>query len=474
MATREITKKPPRYAEADLEAELIQIREETDDRVSVDKLRVLWDQRALLYRWAIIGLVASTIIAFLIPARYTTTVHLMPPDQAGQGLSSIMGALGKGGELASLGSELFGMKTSGDLFVGVLKSQTVENAIINKFDLRKLYGVRRYEDARKELESRTDVSSDRKSGIITIKVTDRNPARVAQMGQEYIDQLNHVVIALDTSAAHRERVFLENRLKEVEQDLESAEKDFSQFASKNAALDVKEQGRAMIGAAGELEGELIAAQTELQGLRQIYTNNNVRVRSLEARISEYRRQLQKMGGQPGSTDHDTSVVPGAGQSGAEQNQDLVPTIRQLPILGVTWSDLYRRTKVEETVFEALTKQYEVARVNEAREIPSIKVLDAAAVPEKKSFPPRLLLMLFGTALAATLAGFWAVLSARWELVDSKHPRKILVHEIVQTMQRRPWIARAIHLVGRDGSAPAATVRTPDSPADRQSPDEPQD
>src|ERR1051326_4746454 len=349
MATREITKRPPQYTEAELESELIPIREDSDERVSIDKLRVLWERRALLYRWAMIGLVASTMIAFLIPPRYTTTVHLMPPSQGGQGLASIVGALGKVGELASLGGDLFGVKTSGDLFVGVLKSEKVENAVINKFDLRKLYGVRRYEDARKKLESRTDVSSDRKSGIITIKVTDTNPGRAAQMGQEYVDQLNQVMISLDTSAAHRERVFLENRLKEVEQDLESAEKDFSQFASKNAALDVKEQGRAMIGAAGELEGELIAAQTELQGLRQIYTDNNVRVRSLEARIDEYHRQLQKMGAPPGSTKDQSSITPGAGQSGTEQ--DLVPSIRQLPLLGVTWSDLYRRTKVEETVLD---------------------------------------------------------------------------------------------------------------------------
>jgi len=474
MATREITKRPRQYTEAELDSELISIREESDDGVPIDKLRVLWDRRALLYRWAMIGLIASTVIAFLIPPRYTTTVHLMPPSQAGQGLASIVGALGKAGELASLGSDLFGVKTSGDLFVGVLKSEKVENAVINKFDLRKLYGVRRYEDARKKLESRTDVSSDRKSGIITIKVTDTRPDRAAQMGQEYVDQLNQVMISLDTSAAHRERVFLENRLKEVQQDLESAEKDFSQFASKNAALDVKEQGRAMIGAAGELEGELIAAQTELQGLRQIYTNNNVRVRSLEARISEYRRQLQKMGGQSGSTNNDTSVVPGAGQTGSEQNQDLVPTIRQLPILGVTWSDLYRRTKVEETIFETLTKQYEVARVDEVREIPSIKVLDQAAVPEKKSFPPRLLLMLFGTVLAATLAGFWAVLSARWEQVDSDHPRKVLVQEIVQTMQSKPWISRAMHMVGRNGSTRPSTAHEPKSPANGASPDEPED
>lgn len=474
MATREITKKPPQFVEAELESELISIREESDDRVRIDKLRVLWERRRLLYRWAVIGFVLSTIIALLTPSRYTTTTRLMPPDQAGQGLASMVAALGKASELGSLGSELFGVKTSGDLFVGVLKSQTVEDAIIDKFDLRKVYSVRRYEDARKSLESRSDISSDRKSGIITIKVTDKSPNRAAQIGQEYVNQLNHVVITLDTSAAHRERVFLENRLKEVEQDLESAEKDFSQFASKNAALDVKEQGRAMIGAAGELEGELIAAQTELQGLRQIYTDNNVRVRSLEARINEYRHQLQKMGGQPVSSNNDTSVVPGAGQSGTDQNADLVPTIRQLPILGVTWSDLYRRTRVEETVFETLTKQYEVARVDEAREIPSVKVLDPAAVPEKKSFPPRTLLVLFGTTLATTLAGFWAVMSARWEQLDSSHPRKILAGEIYQTMQSKPWVARAMHFVTRNGSSRSQSAHHAASPVNGRGSDEPED
>src|ERR1700730_1281294 len=107
-----------------------------------------------------------------------------------------------------------------------------------------------------------------------------------------------MVTTLNTSSAHKERIFLEERLVQVQQGLEDAEKDFSQFASKNSAIDVKEQGRAMIGATAELEGQLIAAQTELEGLRQIYTSNNVRVRSAQARIDEYRRQLQKLGGNP--------------------------------------------------------------------------------------------------------------------------------------------------------------------------------
>ncbi len=430
MATREIAKG---YTEAELEPELVSIPVTSrDGGNSVEKWRLLWENRALLYRSALIGLVASTIIVFLIPARYTTTTRLMPPDQAGQGIASVLAALGKGGgsDLGSIGTELLGVKTSGDLFVGVLKSETVQNALVNKFDLRKVYGNKRWEDARKKLENRTDVTTDRKSGIITIKVSDHSRERAAAMGREYVEQLNRVVISLDTSSAHRERVFLESRLKEVQQDLENAEKNFGEFASKNTALDVKEQGRAMIGAAGELEGELIAAETELEGLRQIYTSNNVRVRSLEARIAEYKRQLQKMGGQPGGESSEASENNGGGQ-----NSDVVPPIRQLPILGVAWADLYRKTKVEETVFEILTKQYEMARVEEVREVPNVKVLDVAAIPERKSFPPRLMLMVLGTLIVSGLATCWVLQKERWLRIDPKDPRKVLAQEIWSGVRR---------------------------------------
>lgn len=432
MATREIAK---RY-EPELEPELVSIPEEATrgSSNSIEKWQLLWDNRGLLYRSGLIGLAVSIVIVFLIPVRYTTTSRLMPPDQASQGIASMVAALGKGGssDLSSIGSELLGVKTSGDLFVGVLKSETVQNALVNKFDLRRVYGEKSWQDARKKLEDRTDVTTDRKSGIITIKVSDHNRDRAAALGREYVEQLNRVVITLDTSSAHRERVFLETRLKEVQQDLEKAEKDFGEFASKNTALDVKEQGRAMIGAAGELEGELIAAETELEGLRQIYTSNNVRVRSLEARIAEYKRQLQKMGGQAGGTNGQA----GENTPDGSQNSDVVPPIRQLPILGVTWSDLYRKTKVEETIFEILTKQYEMARVEEAREVPSIKVLDVAAVPERKSFPPRIVLIIVGTMLAVAGASFWLIYWARWQLVDVKDPRKVLLNEIFQTVTSR--------------------------------------
>lgn len=417
--------------EPELEQELVV---EAEDGINVrtrmiGRVALLWQERRFLFRCATAGLMASIVLVLMIPVRFTSTTRLMPPDQTGQGIASMIAALGKASDLGSIGGDLLGMKTSGDLFMGVLRSRTVQDDLINKFDLLKVYSTSKYQDARGLLEARTDIASDRKSGIITIKVSDHDRNRAAGMGREYVEALNRIVITLNTSSAHKERVFLEDRLGQVQQDLEASEKDFSKFASQNTAIDVKEQGRAMIGAAAELEGQLIAAETELEGLQQIYTANNVRVRTVQARIDEYRHQLQKMGGK---VPVEGAVPPGSrGDESAEQRPDLYPSIRELPVLGVTWADLYRRTKVEETVFETLTKQYELAKVEEAREIPSVKVLDPADVPERKSFPPRTVLVLFGVFLVLGGAAVWVLGRARWQEVDPSDSGKILLHEIVE-------------------------------------------
>ncbi len=434
MATREITKRDARFVDPDLEREILVETEDASSRRQrlIGRISLLWQERRFLFRCAVIAFAASSIVAFLIPVRYTSTTRLMPPDQSGQGITSMLSALGKNGDLGAVGEQLLGLKTSGDLFIGVIHSRTVQDDLIDKFGLRKAYGVRRYQDARKILDSVTDVSSERKSGIITIKVSDHSSDRAAAMAREYVAALNNVVINQNTGSAHKERVFLEDRLSQVQKDLEAAEKDFSQFASQNTALDVKEQGRTMLVAAADLEGQLIAAETQLQGLQQIYAPENVRIRSLQARIDEYRRQLQKMGGRVPAAGGATSAGDQVGES-AEQKPDLYPSIRQLPVLGVTWSDLYRRTKIQETVFETLTKQYELAKVEEARETPSVKVLDAADVPEIKSFPPRTLLV--GTTIVVVFFGAcaWILVLARWQEIDPADPGKRLVNEILQTI-----------------------------------------
>jgi capsule polysaccharide export protein KpsE/RkpR len=328
------------------------------------------------------------------------------------------------GGLGSMASEMLGLKSNSDIFVGILASRTVQDKLIQEFDLKKLYGARRMEDARLQLAEHTGLAIDRKSQIITISVTDRDPKRAAAMGDAYVAELNRLVTELSTSSARRERIFLEARLSNVSQDLESAEKDLSQFSSKNAAIDIKEQGKAMVEAAALLQGQYIAAQSELEGLKQIYSDNNVRV--VQARIAELKHQLDKLGGK-GESVTDVSGQP---------SDSLYPSLRKLPLLGVTYADLYRRAKIQEVVLETLTKEYEMAKVQEAKEIPTVKVLDAANTPDKKSFPPRLLIIFLCTTCAFVAAACWIFAKTAWNDTNPNDARKVFAQEVFTTMLAR--------------------------------------
>jgi len=395
---------------------------------TIGKLRLLWGQRRILLKFVAIGLVVSTIGVFVIPKRYRSTTRLMPPDdQSGSSLAMAAAALtGRGSALGNLATDVLGIKSTSDLFVGILGSDTVQDHLINRFNLKKVYWDRTLEDARADLADHTDVSVDRKSQIITIAVIDKDKRRAAQMGQAYVQELNELVAELSTSSARRERIFLEGRLKGVNQDLETAEKEFSQFASKNTAIDVPAQGRAMVEAAAVLQGQLIAAQAELEGLRQIYADGNVRVRSVAARVAELQDQLEKLGGK-GEVD-----PSGPGQTG-QLSEPVYPSIRRLPLLGVAYADLYRKTRVEETVYEALTQEYELAKVQEAKEIPTVKVLDPPDVPDKRSFPPRMLLIFLGTLVAFSLGAFWIFARELWRTTKPDDPGKVLAQEVFSTI-----------------------------------------
>jgi len=372
----------------------------------------------------------------------------MPPDPqatSGMAMMAAMAAKGAGG-LGAVAGDLLGLKSSGALFIGVLRSQTSQDRLVEQFDLRTVYGKRLLTDARMKLDENTSISEDRKSGIITISVTDHSPQRAAALANAYVDELNSRASELSTSSAHRERVFLEGRLKVAKQDLDDASNQLAQFSSKNNTLDIQQEGKAMLDAAGTIAGEMIAAQSQLEGIRQIYTDKNARVLSLKARVAELRRQLEKLGGTQTNTVNGTSASteqqtgdPSAAKAGGGLPY---PTIRSLPLLGAKYADYYRRAKIQETVYELLTEQYELAKVQEAKETPSVKVLDPGTVPERKSFPPRLLIMFLGTFLTTALCVVWVVGSDHWNQADPHDPRKMLVQEVAATLKAHaPWASR---------------------------------
>jgi uncharacterized protein involved in exopolysaccharide biosynthesis len=397
----------------------------------IPRLRLLWQGRRLISRATFAGLLMGTLLAFLLPERFESRTQLMPPDtRSSSGLALAALATKGGGAVGSMAGDMLGLKSSGALFIGILGSVTVEDRLVERFELQKVYRERLAEDARRKLAENTVVFEDRKSGIITISVVDKDPRRAAGIAQAYVEELDRLMGALSTSAAHRERMFLEERLQAVKQELDEAVKELSQFESKNAAIDIQEQGKSMVDAAALLMGQLIAAESELKGLEEIYTANNVRIQSVQARIAELRRHLDKMRG-----------TAGKGSSAAGNSREsLYPSIRELPMLGMTYADLYRRTKIKEAVYETLTQEYELARVQEVKEEPSVKVLDVARVPQKKSFPPRGQIIALGFFLSQIAAMFWVVARGSWEEIDvSSNPGKALAVEVFERVNARmPW------------------------------------
>ena len=382
----------------------------------------------MLRRVVMISFLLGLGIAFVLPKQYTSSASIMPPEPQGSGAMMLAALTARSGGLGSLGGlagGLLGEHSSTALFIDLLHSGTVGGNLVSRFDLMRVYHKRYSSDAEKRLTSATAITDDKKSGVITIKVQDRDPVRARDLTQGYLDELNRLVTQTSTSAAHQERVFIERRLQGVQGDLEHAQLALSEFSSKTNTIDIKEQTHAMVDAGARVQAEMLVEQSSLQSLRQIYGDSNVRLRETQARIASLQGDLVKMTG---------SSEPLAASQGESSNADgkdeLYPPLRQLPRLAVPYADLYRRVRVQETVFELLTQQYELARLEEARDVPAVRVIDMPGIPEKKSSPHRLLLALLVTFLSFSAAAFLVLIREHWQHVPEEDARRQLLAEVL--------------------------------------------
>jgi capsule polysaccharide export protein KpsE/RkpR len=404
----------------------------------VKNAALLWMFRRRLCRVVAISLVLSLTIAFLIPKRYTSTARMMPPDQSGSStlmLAALAGhATGLSG-LSALAGGLLSGHSSSALMVDLLRSGTVGGHLVARFHLQQVYGSRYRVDAAKKLAHRTTVTDDKKSGIVTVSVWDTDRVRARDLAQAYLDELNQMLSHTSASSAHQERLFIESRLRSVQNELENAQLDLSEFSSSHTAIDLKEQTRAVVDSGAKLQAQLLVEQSGLASLRQIYGDSNVRVRASEARIGALEHELRTLSGSstvPASDEHAISL--------SHDGQVDYPALRQLPRLAVPYADLYRKVKVRETVFDLLTQQYELARIQEAKDIPVISVVDAPGIAEKKSFPPRLLLALALTTLAFAAASAHLLLLNRWRQIEPSDLRRVLARQVRRSVERRIRLA----------------------------------
>lgn len=399
---------------------------------------VLLRHRRFLAQVAGIALLANIAIAFLIPKQYQSTARIMPPESSGSGsalLAALAGRALGGDVLGGFAASMLGGHNTGSLFIDLLRSNTVTSRLVDRFQLQSVYHKRYRVDAAKALVRRTLIEQDKKSGVITITVTDASPQRARDIAQAYLDELNQVVNRTNTSSAHRERMFIENRLASVRAELDRAQEALSNFSSTHMTVDLREQTRATVDAAAKLEGNLIATQGELTSLQEIYGDSNVRVRAAQARASNLRRELAKLGGTSASLSKSVDDDSDSNSTLGSSDNLSYPPLRQLPRLAVPYGNLYRNVRVQETVFELLTQQFEIAQIQEAKDIPVLSVIDPPGTPEKQSFPPRALLTLVLTLVEWLAVAAFIVVRFHWRAVDRSDPRRMMAREAVDAFRQ---------------------------------------
>jgi len=361
------------------------------------------------------GTLLAVLIAYIIPAVYTSTTSVMPPDNASSssGLMSLLSSTVPGG---AQGGGLLGVKTPAALYDEILASRTVRESLVKQFDLMRHYKSRVIEDACKKLASDTAIRENVKSGVVLISVNADRPQLASDLAQAYVSELNRVVTNNSTSDARRERIFLEGRLKEVKKDLDESATALSKFSSKNKTINVDVQSKAMLESDFKLREDMVKARSDLAGLEQTYSKDNVKVLAARAQIAALQQQMDQQ-------------LAGTNANGPNGNAPSYPSVGELPALGVTYLDLDRNVRVDEQLWEALTKQYEESKVQEAKEIPTVRVLDEANLPQRRSGPARTAIIVFG-AFLSFLAAIIAVKSAAfWEEMDPWDERKKLVKDI---------------------------------------------
>lgn len=389
----------------------------------IRNVRMCWMKRRMFFSIIVAGTLISVLYSFLLPKMYTSSTTIMPPNSdSGLAAAGLLGALSdfdisSNGD--SGGDSLLGLHTPSAEFVGILESRTMKESLVERFDLKNYYHAPHLEDACKDLDGDTHILENSKNGQISITVRSKSPVLASRIAQGYEDELNRLVELDSTSKARRERIFLEGRLKELKQDLDDSSKALAQFATKNTALDIASQGKAMIESSLRLETDLASARSQMAGLQQEYSGDNVRVRAANARIEELQRQLNIINGQSGNV-----------ASRPDIDQSDLPSISALPSLGADYEDLARRVHVDEVVWENLTKQYEMAKVEEAREIPVVRVLDKANIPERKSSPVRRSIVMSGAILSFLIALISVNVSSHWATMGAEDERKKLVLDAI--------------------------------------------
>jgi tyrosine-protein kinase Etk/Wzc len=329
--------------------------------------------------------VSAIIVSLLLPKIYTAKAMLVPTNEDKGMLSSMMGQLGG---IAALSGASIGGPTQADLYVTMLKSDTVKDALIDRFRLMEVYKEKLRSYASRDLDEKSLFVAGKKDGVITISVEDKDPKRAADLANAYTDELGKLAIKVSSASAGRNRKFLEERLVKAKSDLGHAEDELKQFQAKNSVVDVPNQSKVSIESIAKLKAELTAQEVSLAAMRMKFTDSSQNVRTANAALDKLKAQIANAE---------------AGEKGSP-----IPSVGSMPSLGQQYIRLMREFKIQEALVELLTKQYEVAEISESKDVAPFQIIQVAKPPDIKSRPKRAQLVVMLTFIGFVSSIAWVM------------------------------------------------------------------
>lgn len=379
----------------------------------IDVALLLAERKRFIVRSSFVAAILTAIVVLVMPVTFTATTSILPPRQEENPAMALLGQLGGLASLAGGGGAAgaLGLKNPDDLYVGLLQSQSVMDGVIRRFNLMTVYKVKRMVDARKRLKSQTKIVSE-KSSLINISVEDHDARRAAGLANAYVVELHDLMSHLAVTSAAQRRMFFEQQVNSEKEKLADAEVALEKTELKTGIIQPQGQAQAVIVTIMQLRAQIAAREVELESLRTSATDQNPEVITLQSQLAGLRTQL-------------ADFEKGHPQSPSMEGNVLTPT-SEVPAASLEYLRRMRDVRYQETLFEFMVRQYEMAKVDEAKQGQMIQVVDPASVPERRSWPPRTVLTLIAFVLAAILSSSWVILQAafRNRMEEPEEARKI--------------------------------------------------
>jgi tyrosine-protein kinase Etk/Wzc len=391
-----------------IDGEAIRSREE--ERVYFLDLLIVLAKHKKFIAWFVFAAVAASVsISLLLSPSFTASTRILPPQQDQSTASALLSQLNPLMNLA--GTSGLGRNTS-DLFLAMLRSRTVADNLIRQFSLTRVYRLKRDTDARTRLETLTEFNAG-KEGVITISVTDRDPKRAADLANGYVEELKRLTNTLAVTEAGRRRLFFEREMENAKNDLVKADQALKLTQERTGILQLDSQAKVMLEAVATLRAQVAAKQVQVEAMRSYATPQNPDLVRAQNELAALLAQLAHF------------------QSGQGETLPTDLSVRKMPGAGIEYVGKLREVKYRETLLELMTKQYEAARIDEAKDASLVQVLDVAVPPEKRSAPQHTAIVAATTFISVLVAFLFSFvfeavegakkdvqLSTRWELLKS--------------------------------------------------------